>query len=211
MVYAANTIKVSVSGSMPNGARFSWGFQTQGTAGSLAVRCGAAIGIVQGWLASSDSATIRALMPNGNKIDTISAYGYDGSAHAAASDTAGANVPGTGTTITLPNQAALVVSIRTAGTGRSARGRAFLPCSSLALSVGQADASTIQTVADEFKTLLDLFPAGTGDGMPQTAVVASPTHNINRPVTYVVVDSRLDVIRHRAQRETILHMATSSL
>ena len=69
---------------------------------------------------------------------------------------------------------------------------------------GQVGGALIDLVAADVQGLFEGL-GGSASGLPQTPVVASSTHSINRPITRLVVDSRPDVQRHRAKGESITH------
>lgn len=210
MVYAADTFKLALAGSMPGGTRFSFGWQWSGTSGAMSTRADAAVGSVVIYLNGGGLNDVAHIWSTTTVVDTVSCYGYSGGKTASAISSASIHVAGTGGGVTMPDQVALVASIRSRNNTRSGRGRMYLPASGVLADQGQVAGANCQAIADAIKGLL-LCGNGTGSGLPFKPVVASLTHGSNQDAVQVIVDSRLDVVRHRAQGQTVLRTAYSNL
>lgn len=210
MPYAANTIKMGLSGSMPGGTRFSFGWQWTGTSGALSTRVDAAVGAAIIFINGGGLADIAHIWAPSTIIDTVSAYGYDGGKSAAAVSHGSVHVAGTAGAITMPDQVALVASIRSRTNTRSGRGRMFLPASGVIADQGQVAGANCTDIANAVKGLLNSGQQD-GSGLPLTPIVASLTHGSNQAAVQVIVDSRLDVVRHRAQGQSVLRTAVANL
>lgn len=100
----------------------------------------------------------------------------------------------------LPLQTSMCLSLRTDVPGRSGRGRMYLPAHGSTLTVHQfptADVENVVTAAQAFFEDID------GDGVAGTVIVASETLDMGNAVNAVEVDSRPDIQRRRANRQTI--------
>lgn len=208
--YQSGTIKVAMSGALGNGARWSGGFQLMAAAAPTQDQVNVAAQLCADWAADVDGAPAMAFLSPDSGIDTVAAYGYNGGTDASVSFSETIGQPGTGAADALPNQCAVCVSFRTANASRSGRGRIYWPATGVTLTNGQLTGSQCTNLNNSFRTLLEAY-AGMGTGLPLTPVVASITHDISRPITRLVVDSRIDIIRHRAQRENILHSYSHAL
>jgi hypothetical protein len=101
---------------------------------------------------------------------------------------------------TMPNQVAIVATLLTGLTGRRRRGRMYFPCLSTTLTNGQASA-----LPNPFATwLANYFTACNSHlGSAASIVVLSQVGGDSRHVTAISVDTRLDIQRRRADRETV--------
>lgn len=109
----------------------------------------------------------------------------------------------------LPLQSAVVVSERTGLSGRSNRGRMYLPAANIgAGGNGQLSTAQAQTVADGWATCFSDWNASGDNG---TVVVVSPTHGTHEPVSQIIVDTRLDVQRRRANQEQIVGRGSAAV
>lgn len=108
---------------------------------------------------------------------------------------------GTGPQV-LPNQAALCLTLRTPQTGRRYRGRMYLPATgaALALPAGNVDPAKALAVCNKAKAFFDALNADPAVGIVS---VASQAAGILTRVNRVGVDTRLDIQRRRANRQTI--------
>lgn len=113
-------------------------------------------------------------------------------------------------TDTLPNQCALVVTLRTALSGRRHRGRMYLPVTGLPLgsSGGQANTAHVTEIADAWGTCFSDWNASGDNGK---IVVVSPTGSSFSPVTTVSVDTRIDIQRRRANKQSINAVKTHAV
>jgi len=105
----------------------------------------------------------------------------------------------------LPNQCSLVLSLRTGLSGRSRRGRMYLPAVGVAMENDGEVASTHLAVITNTWALA--FTDWNAASTPKIVVV-SPHLTAYTPVTSVICDSRIDIQRSRAKSETILRSST---
>lgn len=100
----------------------------------------------------------------------------------------------------LPNQNAVVVSLRTDRAGRSYRGRSYLPGigAGAMQTTGQMSAAQATTIVNAYADFLQAVK-DSADGAPP--IVCSPTRGAMTPLSYVQVDTRLDTQRSRATRQ----------
>jgi hypothetical protein len=103
----------------------------------------------------------------------------------------------------LPNQVAVVASLRTPQAGSRGRGRMYLPCDQLARTSGLATVNTSARSATNsaVKALFDKFRAAANahkTGSAATAmVVASVASGLNNPITSIQTGSVFDTQRGR--------------
>lgn len=105
----------------------------------------------------------------------------------------------------MPSQCSLVVSLRTAMTGRSGRGRVYLPFTRVAQldATGQVSGIALATIADDFKTFADAVIGALNGVLPgyQGPYVVSGTHGMANAVTRYVIDSKVDTQRRREDKQ----------
>ena len=205
MAYAAGTIKIVISGRMPNGTNFAMGFQTMVNGAPTQDNVDAACGYVSQALASNVFAPILNIMSPDTVIEKVNAYGYNGGTKASVVGEATAGNPGTASGQTMPSQVAVVASFRSASNTRAGRGRAYMPATGVTLASGQLSAGECTLLANAWVSLFDGFATQSQTGMPQTPVVGSAKEGESRTIVAVIVDSRPDIIRHRAQGENVLY------
>lgn len=104
----------------------------------------------------------------------------------------------------LPLQCAVVVTTLTGLAGRSRRGRAYLPASGYATSPGTHVLSTADATAfaTAFATYLSTLKAPADPYPAQTPVVVSGALSATAPIVQVAVDTKIDIQRRRANRQT---------
>ena len=115
----------------------------------------------------------------------------------------------------LPNEVALVVSLRTGTPGSRGRGRVYLPCNQLTRVSGSADAGTTQRQAANsnvkslnIKVLL-ATGAAIGGGVNVVLSVASIASGLNFPVNQLRCGSVLDSQRGRRKRSPEVYDTSS--
>jgi hypothetical protein len=149
---------------------------------------------------------LMTLMPSACTLDSVSLYCYPtGGPNATA--IANTLTPAVGTNGVGPQipQTCQVASLRTGQSGRSFRGRVYLPKWSAtltgALQFAGTDCTTTANAVAAFLSgwsLKTITPAGQGI----FAVVVSPTRGAASGIEKVVVDSKPDVQRRRINRMT---------
>lgn len=154
-------------------------------------------------------------MPATCGIDKATLYCYPagGPTSPAISEQAWVAVGTNGVGPLIP-QACQVASLRTGQSGRSYRGRVYLPVQSSVLSGGHqyaaADCTAVANAVAAFLSgwgLLAITPAGNGI----FASVISSTLGAANSISQVIVDSRPDVQRRRANRATIESVAQTAV
>lgn len=135
--------------------------------------------------------------------DRVRVYAYlnGGPAASAIGEHAIAGAAGTGTGTALPLQVSMCVTLRTPMPGRRHRGRMYLPfLSGTAMNGHQfvqgICTSIAQSTADFFEAVKDAIQAG------GNATIVSQAGTTHTNVSSVAVDSRPDVQRRRANKQT---------
>lgn len=206
-------------GSMPSGERFAWGLWADGSALTMDVlTINKLVGLAAAAAATTVIGTgVRAGFPAGliyEKCD-LYYYGLGGTASTMqATQTIGQ--AGTGTAAAVPDQLALVATLRTAIPGRSYRGRAYLPApnsAQLAGTTGLFGDTFVAGYNTAMATLLtDIKTGESGTSTPGVPpVVVSRKLGIMTPITAVEMDNRADVQRSRANRTTGVVRATHAV
>jgi hypothetical protein len=142
---------------------------------------------------------LKARWSAGVKAKTLFGYYYDGGEF-GDSATFSAELPldeneGTGTPV-MPNQCAVVASLRTGRSGQSFRGRMYLPLLKSGLGLNsEMDTFEPQAVSDAVATCVSAINAG-----PGPVAVVSVTQTVATPVTAVEVDSIIDTQRRRRNK-----------
>lgn len=222
MAIPKGAVHVVFGGTLPSSERFAWGFWLNSLHVGDVVDSNIDIDlplvldlasrkIVSRW------AGIIAGFPPLTAYDRVDGYYYgaDGT-HATISAEKTFTLAGTAAAGTaMPDQLAMVASLRTGRAGRSYRGRAYLPmCNTTQLATGGQVGDTFVTAyATAVRGLLADLNAGEGSsstpGMPPVVVSRTLTHM--QPITAVRMDSRPDVQRSRAASEAILTTASIAL
>lgn len=207
MAIPAGSVRIVLRGVMPGGEIFETGFWMIDTGVSSAATANAQAEIIAAVLNSNDSS--GAMRISSVKLwratiawTEVRVYAYTGPRTATwiGSYVLSPARAGSSSGAVLPNQCSMCVSLRTGLAGRTHRGRMFLPVNGLALAVDgnweQADVAQIaQAWAIAFS---DINTGGAGK-----IVVMSDTATETHQVTSVIVDTRPDVIRRRANQQTI--------
>jgi hypothetical protein len=197
----ANTVKCVISGTLPSGEIFAFGFQMDGSGISGQLALTQLLGVVSGSLTGNFLTTaVKALFGTGVVFTTVSLYYYNGGSTAALqAQNSGINTPGTSAAAQLPDQCALVVSLLTGIPGRTKRGRLYLPPMSAGLmnGNGQLSSATCTTVAAAMAAFFNGIRTSANGAQP---VVASATAGTKTPLTSVRVDSIVDTQRRRRNK-----------
>ena len=125
-------------------------------------------------------------------------------------DSTGASVAGS-TGRTFPTQCAIVATLRTDQSGRSARGRVYLPMGNGSFAVGTATLST--SLAATATGLASFLTAVNGASMGPNSVTASVQSNVGSsptllPIKRVTIDNVVDTQRRR--RDKIVATVTAA-
>lgn len=204
------TIRIVASGHLPQGEEFAFGWWIQhslvGGQTELDSICAA---VVAAMVAKPN--TFTALNPNTAAVDEMSAYYYGDTSgvatvvsHVPVTTLVGAGSAG----VELPLQCAIVVSLRTALNGRRYRGRFYVPMTSQSLTNHQLPSAETTAIASAWQSVLNTLK----DAVPTLEpVVVSFTGSVATPVTSLIVDSRVDIQRRRANKQTILFSQVESI
>lgn len=185
-----NVTKYVVSGALPSGEVWACGMYGAPLSPTVSMQDAATQVVTSGNFTGLLNA-IRAQCNTGTTFTRLTMYRYPaGSAVATDMGSASLNLAGQSSTF-LPNQTAIVTTLRTAvATGRG-RGRCYWPCTGTQFGASALMQSNIaQGIADAMGTWIRSI----------SGVVVSEADSLARPVTSVTVDNRTDVIRARAGR-----------
>ena len=152
--------------------------------------------------------TLKSRWSAGVKVSTLFGYYYGGGEFGDSAEFSAAlpldSNEGTGTPV-MPNQCAVVASLRTGRSGQSYRGRMYLPLLKSGLGLnGEMDTFEPQAVSDAVATCISAIGAG-----PGPVAVVSVTQSSAVPVTSVEVDSIIDTQRRRRNKLLPSTVATS--
>lgn len=200
-------VRINIIGTLPGNEVFAFGFDSLGEAGNQTT-LDANTAAVKTYLQGSTGSVLdlKSLLNNLSAFTQVKGYSYGaGATSASFISTQFLNVAGTGTIIH-PNQVALVASLRSVTAGRRSRGRMYLPANGIPLA-GQAQVNNavVTAVATAVKDLLK------AQGSAIDPVVISRVAQAAYPVRQVVVDSRLDTQRGRANKQASLFVGTQAV
>lgn len=212
MALPAGKIKVIVNGTLPGTEVFahSQGFDPQFETITQAEMDHFAEAVWSAFKTNFLTTGVKAGWPNVTTWTGVKAYllGAGGAAVLTAVSTS-ASQAGTASTSPCPDQCALVVTQLTGVPGRSHRGRAYLPGPATgALVAGQLNTPTPATVAAAYMAWLQAVADEATT--PAVASVLSSTLSSAGHITFVRVDSRLDVQRRRGDKQVVTSTATST-
>lgn len=206
MPIPSDVIRYALSGTAPGGEIFVTSLWTTGQA----VASQGDANLVAETMASTlvtHKGTFTPLILADTAYTEVTAYCYPTGGPAAKyiGTAPVAGVVGNSTFGPLPLQVCAVVSLRTGFAGRSYRGRMYLPATGQPLEADHQMSNTdCQSLAQGYVSFLhdvDFNNAG-------KPVVVSTKLGTATPIASVVVDSRLDIQRRRANREAAAHTAT---
>lgn len=152
----------------------------------------------------------NAVMLSDSGYDGVRVYSYtQAGGKASFIGDASVNKVGTATSNILPNQLALAITLQTSVAGRRAKGRIYMPYLSSPLQVGgNIQVATAGGWAKFWAQLIHDWNAAVAPGK---VGVLSQTYGTFQPITSVKVDTRLDVQRRRANRQTNLGSYTQGI
>lgn len=215
MAIPANCYRVVLSGAMPGGEIWSTGFWVFGAVPGNNSEANVAAELWYSVLNSSDaSGSMRIIMAAYARSNVVwqktTVYCYpSGGPSAAYIGEANHNVAGGSSNALLPNQASVVLSLRTGSAGRRNRGRMYLPLNGLALGTdAQIPAAACDAITATWKALFDDW---NGSGDNGVISVVSSTATQHRAVSSLIVDSRIDIQRRRAASQAIAYRSTAAL
>jgi len=199
-----------LAGALAGGERWSCSFVTSGATVGFQSELDNLVADVHDAITSSTlDAAFQDLNNTMTNIDTVTGYWYPvwpGPAE-FVSELSGVVVTGTSSSVH-PNQIACVATLLTGAAGRSRRGRIYLPATGVPLTNGELPEANCQEIADG---VASFFTAINGPGGGTTVGVASAKLGAIAQVTQIRVDSRLDVQRRRANKQTIAFQKESAV
>lgn len=199
MPLAVDSLKITFGGGLPGNEIWQCGLwvipgSLPGTQTQLQAYSDNLIPFFTTWWSSTGINTLRSA---GVTLNSLSTYRYlagqtkaNGVAHSTIALAANAQSQA------MPNQAALVCSLRTISPARNARGRFYIPCTAGGNLVGNnLAAATTNAVATACAALLQSINGGPA---PSTDSVVAGTSGSR--VTRVIVDSVVDTQRRRRNK-----------
>lgn len=207
--------KVVFSGHLGGGEKFAVGFWldsnapvNQDAANLLATT------LATNW-ATDLKVKLCGLLSTDCGYDQVTVYGYPTGGPKAATIGQAPLSGGVGTgTNTQYNQIAACATLLTGAPGRSNRGRMYLPLTGKIPSTSSAgpqiDATSYGNVSTGLATFFTNWNSGHGAAMGFAAVV-STTVSVARKITSVKCDSRADIQRRRANKQTVAGSTTTAV
>lgn len=204
---------VVLSGTAPQGEIFATGFWLMGGAIDSEADANIAAQAIADLAKWDDTGAGHpaTFVGSDTSFDTVNVYQYvTGNPRAAFIGEASLGPrPGQANQGPLPLQCCYVVSLRSGLPGRSRRGRMYLPCTNQSLTNHQLDETDVEAIAAWWKGYFDELNA-LGDTVGVLNVV-SRTLSSAVEVSSLIVDSRLDIQRRRANGESVLFTETTAL
>lgn len=146
----------------------------------------------------ADTGAPKSFLATGGAYQTVTTYSYLDTSGRATFGAEAAITGGAGAaTQALPDQCALVITLLTGYSGRRNRGRIYMPLSATTVTAGQVSSTNVDNIATWWK---DLLVAWNGHIGTQKCVVLSQTRGDGKEITEVVVDSKIDTQRRRADK-----------
>lgn len=210
-----NSTKITFGGALPGGEIWQSGFWVTGYSPSSSGDANSYAELWYAQLSASDSSGGARIHLGLVAATTVSftqvrVYGYPAGGTQATyvgiytgTAVTGTQQPKSG------NQTAHVVSMRTGLAGRSQRGRMYIPANGAPVQAdGQLNAAACTTIAEGWATCFSDWNAVSGNGIVS---VVSSTKTQGYHVVNVQVDSRLDVQRRRADKQSITASETAGI
>lgn len=195
-----------VFGTLPGGEIFNWSLWADRAPASAAAANDQAQGIANAF--KNTAGPVNAVRPekllgsDANYVG-VKTYAYTGGTAASFVGVGTIGVAGnSGASQVLPDQLALVVTLRTALAGRSHTGRIYLPITKWNLSSqGQMAKAETDGLAAWFAAFLTAANTSLTGVSGNHMVVASQKLGTSQSITSVTVDTKIDVQRRRANRQ----------
>jgi hypothetical protein len=201
---------VVVSGTLPGGEAFAWGFWLDQAPVDNTV-AQAACDTIAGYFETYLRDTAKGFLEADCAYTAVTLYGYNTATGPSDTQAASAIASGTGTATeaSLPLQVGVVVSLHTNRPGRRGRGRMYLPINGVDLTAHQFVQGDIDTIIGD----VDLFFTNINNSATINGVVSvlSQVDALIYPVVSVSADSRLDIQRRRAASEAALYDSTAAI
>lgn len=205
----AGMVKWSIAGTAPSSEIFNTSFWTLGGGSDLG-ELQDAVNAVASAIKTNLTNTLL-LIGSDTTYDSVTGYSYTtgGTKADFAAEASLGPAAGTNTGHAVPLQVCAVLSLRTDVLGRSARGRMYLPANGASIdATHQLSSSLVDAVNGEWATIFTAVQEIILDnGGNPTVVVVSHTHTSFEPVTHLTMDTRCDIQRRRANKQTANHVA----
>lgn len=194
----------SFHGRLPGGEIFGWSLWTNEAPITVEATQTQANAFRDAFVAADSSVYApHHLLSADSSYTGVTTYSYtDASGKAAHIAEAPMNIAGVNAGALLPNQCSVVVSLKTALAGRRHQGRVYLPMTEFSLGAGgELDIGFAGGLAGYFATLIGALNSAIGG--PAKVVVLSQVAGTSQPVTATRCDTRVDIQRRRANRQTV--------
>jgi len=203
--------RIVVTGHLTGGEIFATSFWTQGNVPGSQALANVFAANVASLFQVRPLPTLKGLMDATCGYDSVKTYHYPTGGPAATYLGVSAIASGAGNSAAgqLTLQSAMVASLRTQLAGRSHRGRMYFPCVSGALTSHQHTNPTVSNVAADVAGFFSDVKVNSSVGIP--VVVSQVGAGSYTPITQVIVDSRLDVQRRRANKIVPIITTTSNV
>lgn len=209
MAAFAGTARIVLNGSLGQGERFSTGFWIQAPPPANQAAWQAAVTAFCTAIAGSVGGLTNLLAADGS-YQNVAAYYYTNPDPSPAQYLGVVALAGTagGGGGSLPLQAAVVASLRTANPSRAGRGRMYIPISGAPLTNHELTSTQCNTIGVSVKGLFTA--AATAFGPTAYPIINSSVSGSPDPVTSVITNSRVDTQRRRAESENVLFTNTQT-
>lgn len=211
MTIPAGVNRIVISGHLSTNEIFATSFWTQGNVPVSQSAANVFAANVATLFGVRPLGQLKFMMASDSGYDTVKTYHYPTGGPAATylGQAAIASGTGAGTGTTLPLQGAIVASLRTQLAGRSHRGRMYFPVVAETLANHQLASARVNTLAPDVAGFFSDVKANGSVGIP--VIVSQVGGGSYTPITSVIVDSRLDVQRRRANKQVALYSVTSNV
>ncbi len=204
MTILAGVSKIVIRGTLPQGEQFNTGLWTAGNMPTSAAQANTFAATIASLVSTHIVPTWQPFLSTLAAFTDVKTYHYpNGGPSAGFLGTATiAGGAGTSATAYLPLQLAWVATLRTGFPGRRFRGRMYMPITNHALTnwqFTQADVDSLTTAVRNF-----INGINTNGTVGLSSIVSQVGTGATASITRVDGDSRLDVQRRRANRETVL-------
>jgi hypothetical protein len=199
MPFTIPVLKMTFGGSLPGNEIWQCGLWISPTSlpATQAQLQSASDALIPAVTAFFNSTSVTPLEAQGMTVNNLSLYRYP--AGATKSDLVAHSIislPGVSTSPKLPNQCALVTTLRTVNPGRNGRGRFYFPIpGGVPSAAGQLVASTVTNFASAVETFIQTINGGPA---PSPQRVVGGTSGF--AVTAISVDSIVDTQRRRRNK-----------
>lgn len=202
-----NAVKVNINGTLGQGEVFSFGFWVDTLKSFTQASFAAANLAMTNAFVANSILTLRSYVDAAASYAEVRSYYYGSTAGQPAefiASTAIGSGAGVGTGSN-PLQTCVVASLRSAVLTGRGRGRMYIPFTGRALANHEVDSATCTTIANAVKSMLaDASANMTAGSASEGPIVWSPTSSAANLVNNIIVDSRTDVQRRRAGKQTVL-------